>query len=60
MNTLFCSPRGVLMSNYFDACTFAAQSIGSQPFATFCSFVLAAALYCSKTLGTRMILTVEW
>ena len=32
MNTLFCSPRGVLMSISFDACS-ALISIGSQPFA---------------------------
>ena len=32
MNTLLCSPRGVLMSNSFDACS-ALISIGSQPFA---------------------------
>ena len=31
MNTLFCSPHGVLMSISFDACS-ALISIGSQPF----------------------------
>ena len=36
--------------------------IGSQSFAQvlLCFSSGAAVLYCSKTLGTRMILTVEW
>ena len=58
MNTLCCTPWSTHVQLFL-----CLQRMNIDRITTFCTsatFVLAAALYCSKTLGTRMILTVEW